>query len=532
MTLRNSLMAGLLGCLIAGIAGGQVRLPAPGAAIGPQCFRPPTDIDTRRSLFVTERAVVEQAISLEDVLTALARDSGIPGLQPLDLWEQWWDTQNAAPGLGLGLNCDDELDPAGNPTINGFPIQCERNEGAEIAVDPFDPGLPSFYTPIALVNRLDMAPPDGAHCGEHRIIFARSSGSSNPFDRNLVIFEAVLPNPSPGCGADGCQMVAEFWKRLSSIDDPSRRAELLRRFYLEGFPGRNIPPVVRIDRFSPGTGQIRTNQFMGGANAQTWQLREFKLALFCAGSGGPCALEFVPVSVKTNPFGELFDETFADLRTIPFERTFVNQVRNLAENDLNGFFNLIPDSFNAGQSNSQGFENDYTSHFDRTSNFARVLRQRLQQMGSPLRPDHLVRRSQAMSCAGCHQLNNNAPANDLGGGLHWPASLGFVHVSEAQTEIVNGVEHFAISPALTDVFIPHREAVFEEYMDSLPCEPCTSLALGTGSFPDMSPVPIPVSLDETGTVPVGLSSQAIQALDSERKQGLPAETLGGPVRSH
>ena len=210
----------------------------------------------------------------------------------------------------------------------------------------------------------------------------------------------------------------------------------------------------------------------------------------------------------------------------------MNQVRNLAENDLNGFFNLIPDSFNAGQSNSQGLENDYTFHFDATSNFARVLGQRLQQMGSPLRPDHLVRRSQAMSCAGCHELNNNAPANDLGGGLHWPASLGFVHVSEAQTEIVNGVEHFAISPALTDVFIPHREAVFEEYMDSLPCEPCTSLALGTGSFPDMSPVPIPVSLDETGTVPVGLSSQAIQALDSERKQGLPAETLGGPVRSH
>ena len=532
MILRKSLMFALVGCLVAGVAAGQVQRPAPSLGSGPQCFRPPTDVDVRRSLFVTEREVVERAVSLEDVLAVLARDSGIPGLRGIDLWEQWWDTQNASPGLGLGLNCDDRLDAHGNPAINGFPIQCERNEGSEIGVDPFEPGLPSFYRPIAMVNRFDLAPPDGSHCGEHRLIFARSSGQTNSFDRNLVIFEAVLPNPNPGCGIDGCRMVAEFWKRLSTIDSVSRRAELLRRFYLEGFPGRNIPPVVRISRYGPGAGQIRTNQFMSGPNPQNWQLREFKLAEFCAGTDGPCRVEFVPVSVKTNPFGELFDENFVDPRLVPFERDFITQVDNLAENDINAFFNRIPEVYNAGQSNAQGSENDYTFHFDSTSNFGQIIARRLRHLGSSLRADHVIRRSQAMSCAGCHQLNNSGPANDLGGGLRWPASLGFVHVSEAQTEVVNGVEHFAISPALTDVFLPHREAVFEEYMDSLPCEPCVSQSFGTDSSPGMSPAAIPVAVDETSGAPVGLSSDEVQALDAERKQGLPQETLGGPVRSH
>ena len=531
MTLRNTMMIGLVTYLVAGIATAQVRLPAPGLSAGPQCYQPPTDIDVRRSLFVTDLDVVESAISLEDVLGALARDSGIPGLRAIDLWDQWWDTQNASPGLGLGPNCDEMVDANGNPAINQFPIQCERNEGSEINVDPFAPGLPSFYTPIALVNRFDLAPPNGANCGEYRIIFARTSGANNPFDRNLLIFEAVLPNPSPGCGIDGCQMVTKFWKNLSRIDDPSKRAQLLRQFYLKGFPSRNIPAVVRIDRFAPGAGQIRTNQFMSGPNSQIWQLREFKLAFSCASGSGRCNLEFVPITVKTNPFGELFDETFADARTVPFQRHFVMQVENLAENDINAFFATIPDLFNAGQSNSQGPENDYTLHFDPASHFGRVLAQRLRQIGSPLRPDHVVRRSQAMSCAGCHQLNNSAPANDLGNGLIWPSSLGFVHVSEAQTEIVNGVERFTISPALTDVFLPHREKIFEEYIDSLRCQPCVSLSLEADYSSDVGPMPISVAEDEID-VPVDLLSEKVKALDIERKQGLPRTNLGGPVRAH
>ncbi len=529
---KISTWTGVLVLLGAAAASAQVVSRPPALDTGPQCLRPRPDVEPRRSLLVSERAVVEQAVSLEDVLETLARDSGIAGLSADALWTQWWDTQNPSPGLGLGANCDDQVDAHGNPAINDFPIQCGRNEGSEVGVDPFDPGLPSFYLPIGLVNRFDLAPPDGANCGEHRIIFARQSGSTNPFERNLIIFEAVLPNPSPGCGLDGCQQVAEFWEHMSSVPDADRRADLLRRFYLEGFPGRNIPPVIRVDRFSPGAGQIRTNQFMTGPDQQIWQLREFKLALLCTQPGGPCLLNFVPVSVKTNPFGEMFDENFADARTVPFQRSFVGQVENLAENDINAFFNVFAGQFNAGQSNSQGLENDYTAHFDPNTRFGRVLGQRLRQMGSSLRPDHLVRRSQAMSCAGCHELNNGVPANDLGGGVRWPSSLGFVHVSEAQTEIVDGTEHFAISPALSSVFLPHREQIFEQYLDDLPCEPCQSLGLESDSSAGFPSAAIIVPLDASGSAPVQLSSDEVEALDLERKQGLSSNTLGGPPRTH
>ena len=169
------------------------------------CPVSPPDIDPRRSLFITDVEVLDQAVSLEDVLTALADDVGHPAFGPGVLWEQLWDTQNTGPGLGLGFNCDDQVDASGTPALNGFPIQCPRNEGAEIDVDPFDPGAESFYRPIALVNRMDLAPTDGANCGEFRVIFARSGGS-----RNLLIFEAVLPNPSPGCGLSGCRGVARL----------------------------------------------------------------------------------------------------------------------------------------------------------------------------------------------------------------------------------------------------------------------------------------------------------------------------------
>ena len=42
------------------------------------------------------------------------------------------------------------------------------------------------------------------------------------------------------------------------------------------------------------------------------------------------------------------------------------------------------------------------------------------------------------------------------------------NVSERETEVVAGVTRFAISTALTDVFLPHRKAVFESYLNDRP----------------------------------------------------------------
>ena len=528
MTFNTYVATTLIAALLAGPASSQLlpALPAP----GPACLSPIADVDPRRSLFITEVEVVEQAFSLEEVLDQLARDSGVPGLTAQDLWVQWWDTQNEnLPSIGGGgseIHCDDQTDSLGNPAINGYPIQCPRNEGSETSADPFNPRSQSFYKPIALINRFDLAPTDGANCGEYRVIFGRQSGVSNGGNRNLVIFEAVLPNPQPGCGIDGCKQVARFWERLSHVDAPAMRAQMLREFYLKGDRANQIQPVIRVDHFGPGNGQIRTNQFMSGPNSQIWQLREFKLALQCAGGYGDCDLQFVPVSVKTNPFGELFSEASTQPNTFPFMRHMLTQVENLSEPDLNGFFNVIPNVFNAGQSNSQPPENDYPAHFANSPRFERALGRRLRRLGIRLDPIDLVERSMTQSCGGCHQLSNGA---DLGGDLDpWPSSLGFVHVDEGPPVAVNGIPHFEISPALEDVFIPHREEVFERYLSQMACVDCEDPGLSTSD----QPVPIPVPLSADGTSPAWLSPDEVGRIDAERKQGLLVETLGGPRRVH
>ncbi len=525
MSPRQCLIQLLSICLLATPALGQLPIPAP------VCPAVPADVEPRRSLFVTDLEIL-QHFELEQVMNQLARQSRVPGLQAIDLWSQWWNTQNpAGPGVGPGPHCDDQVDQAGNETLNGFPYQCPRAEGGEASVDPFDPDPlnEAFYKPVALVNRFDLAPPDGANCGEYRMIFARVSGETDPLARNLIIFEAVLPNPSPGCGLEGCRKVAEFWARLSDVDDPARRARMLARFYFRGLPRAGSAPVIRIEHFAPGTGQIRSNQFM----QFNWMLREFKLAHQCTDSvPSRCSLQVVPVTDKTNPFGELFDDNSPGRRARRFQRFFLTQIPSLLPDDVNAFSNFIPNRFNTGQSQSQGNENDYPFHLNPTGTFGTNITRVLNRLQSPLSPVHIARRSMAMSCAGCHELSTSAPDNDLGPGIVWPDSLGFTHVSESSTEVLpDGTLGFMISPALTDEFLPHRERVFERFLRHPPCrgDDCPGIAAITSAS---GPGPIVVLHSDARGEPLPLTSAEVEALDALLKQGQSRETLGGPRRSH
>ena len=522
---RHCLIKLLSICLLSTPALGQVPIPTP------VCPAVRVDVEPRRSLFVTELEVL-QHFELEQVMRQLARQSRVPGLRASDLWRQWWNTQNpAGPQTGSGPHCDDEIDATGNETLNGFPYQCPRAEGGEANVDPFDPDPlnEAFYKPIGLVNRFDLAPPDGANCGEYRMIFARVSGETDPLARNLIIFEAVLPNPSPGCGLEGCREVAEFWARLSSIDDPARRARMLQRFYFRGLPRAGSAPVIRIEHFAPGTGQIRTNQFM----QFNWMLREFKLAHVCTKSlPSRCSLQVVPVTDKGNPFGELFDDQSTDRRARAFQRFFLTQIPSLVPDDVNTLSNFIPNRFNTGQSQSQGNENHYPIHLNATGPFDTNITRVLNRLQSPLSPVHVARRSMAMSCAGCHELSTQAPDNDLGAGVVWPDSLGFTHVSESSTEVLpDGRAGFLISPALAEEFLPHREVVFERFLRHRPCrrDHCPVVSgLDAGGGPG----PIVVPRRDPSGQPLTLTSEEVELLDTRLKQGHSRETLGGPRRSH
>ena len=432
-----------------------------------------SDIDVRRSLVVTEQAVLAR-FSFQRVMDQLVAQSGVPGLTSLALFQQWWNTQDPTPAGGC------------TGTLNGYPYDCRPGvsyqEGAEAGVDPFvDAGTnPAEYIPIGLFNRFDLAPASGANCGEHRIVYARRSGiPSVPLNtaRNLIILEATLPNQHPQQGLKGCKNIVKFWADLTREDDVEARADQLERFYFQGIA--SIPPVVHIAHFgdnATGVGQIRTNQFLQSdptVTPKVWNLREFKLMRTCA--GGSCsAMTMVPVTDKTNPFGPLFTYGGGGSGAY-FQGHFITQVASLAAATLARIDQQVPDQFNTGQSLASGStENNYVSQFGLgtlPNQFQSDIQSALTSIGSTLTPANIVARAQALSCAGCHRLNAN-PATpgvpSLGDGLVWPASLGFTHVTEQLTEPGDGDLRFVISPALVNAFLPVRKQVLDDFLNDKP----------------------------------------------------------------
>jgi len=100
---------------------------------GPNCDEDTAkvDVNPRRSLFETSQAALAQ-LSMEAVLTVMATDAGLTP-QPELTHDQFVDTYNEGPSLGLGQHCDDSTAFDGEPGINGYPYQaCPRAEGDQI----------------------------------------------------------------------------------------------------------------------------------------------------------------------------------------------------------------------------------------------------------------------------------------------------------------------------------------------------------------------------------------------------------------
>ena len=426
-----------------------------------------TTIDVRRSLVITEQTILAR-FPLQRVLGQLAAQSGVAGLDATALFQQWWDTQNPHPGAYAGPHCDDAVTADGVSTINGYPYICRNGaEGTQASCDPFATASPCAYIPIGLFNRYDQAPEDGAYCGEYRVVYAKQSGLTSTADRNLLIFEAAMPNPHPQQGLKGCQQILDTWANLSPQNDIQARAAALEAFYFVG--QGNVPPVISIGNYGDnalGVGQVRTNQFSNTTSG--WSLREFKLLRACA--AGVCdSPRFTPVTDKNNAFGPLFNPSSTYASAPAFLSFFPSQVPSLSAGSVPGLEIDTPDAFNTAQSQASGVtaaEMRYTTQFGSAPSPLRDdLRSRLTSVGSSLTPDDIVARAQALSCAGCHRLSNNAV---LGGGVVWPASLGFTHVTERETEVVGGETRYLISPALLNQFLPARQAIFEDFLNNRP----------------------------------------------------------------
>jgi hypothetical protein len=430
--------------------------------------QPSPTVDVRRSLAITDQPLLVN-FSFKRVMDQIVATSGIPGLTSLGLFQQWWDTQNSAATPGAAPHCNDTLID-GNPSLNGYPYTCRETpaEGVQATCDPFsDPNSPCAYIPVMLSMRFDLAPASGADCGEYRIVYAKSSGRTLGTDRNLVIFEATLRNPHVTQGIRGCERFVRAWAELSNENDIQKRRASLEKFYFTGFA--EYDPVVQFSNFGDnitGVGQVRTNQFVQPSSPRIWSLREFKLLKQCEGAN--CTGRFVPVTNKTNPYGPLFNVNSAEPNAPAFQADFLNRVAGLAAPSLNGIGLSTPDVFNSGQSEANGTtETNYYANFPAGDNaFRSAIQGALTGLGSSLTPDEIVHRAQTMSCAGCHRISNNVA---LGGGLAWPPSLGFTHVSERDVdlEVVDGVTRYRISTALTGTLLPSRKQLVEDFLNNV-----------------------------------------------------------------
>lgn len=384
-----------------------------------------------RSLAVTDPTALAK-FPFRRVMAAINTSASGTGT-PLQLYKEWMATWGACT--------DATIDP------NDYGIQCPRTETQLGSFNPFVT-TGARFVPVALMNRFDLAPTSGADCGEYRIVYALVD---RPGDRAFIIFEARLPNPEPSAGLAGCAGVANFWAQLSTDADAASRASKLERFYFTGITadGRTYAPVVKAAHYGlaangapTGKGQIRTNFF---ADFTEWHLREFKLKKPCA-IDAACKLSVAHVSVKTNPADELFRGTHANASA--FQTAFLNQVGILSRRNAATIGMAIGNRFNEFESSAQSpsvFYRNFTQAAFRTQIQSKIT-------NPALTVNNILDRATTQTCGGCHQLSNNV---NLGDGVTWPSSLGFVHVDESRR----------LSPALTSVFLPRRRQVLKAFLD-------------------------------------------------------------------
>jgi hypothetical protein len=432
--------------------------------------QPSPIVDARRSLAITDQPILVN-FTFQRVLEQLVTTSGVSGLTARQLFHQLWDTQNPAPGLDA-----DPLSPNCTGALNGYPYECrpDPEEGFQAdptQCDPFAANSSCAYIPIGLFMRFDLAPNDGRHCGEYRVVFAKESGRfpTGSQNRNLLIFEAAARNPHVNQGIRGCEKLVRAFAELSDISNANTRRTKLEEIYFDGY--QEFDPVISYENFGDnplGAGQLRTNQFVQPNVERIWNLREFKLDKDCSPT---CTLRFVPVTNKVNPFGPLFDPASAHANASGFQAEFLTQVESLAATNANAIAMNTSDVFNSGQSlatTTQSDETNYPVNFGPgPSTFHSDIQTALTNLGSTLSPADIVQRAQVQACAGCHRLSNNA---NLGGDIVWPPSLGFTHVSErdADLETEGGVTRFKLSLALVNLLLPARKQLVEDFLNDVP----------------------------------------------------------------
>lgn len=434
----------------------------------PPCDTPPGVTRPERVLLENDAAAVGN-IRLLDVFNALANNDGFAG-DGLRMYQQLFDSYaDAANGqIPEAVHCGDET-TNGLPTLNGFPINCNRRERFHVN------DIENFFA-TAIVNRFDLAPANGANCGQQRMVFANGSGG-----RTFMIVEAVIPNPAPELGLQACLPLADFWFSQNEIESPFERGDRLAQAFLVGHPdllAAGFGPFYTATNLTVGSGQLRTNQF----DDSPWTLREFKIAL----DGN--SLKVIPFPTAESPNGFLWDDTLETPQGAACRENFLSAMEGLMTDDMNQMSFVVDQACRNSESQNDGFTEDYAA---RTSpGFANTIADGL--VGTGLTAKDIGNRARfAGSCIGCHM---EASSSSLGRGVQAPVSFDFPHIQESTTSCGSGNPGgacFSLSVALTDVFLPSRLNTLANALQvPIVTDPCTGSGGGgfggRGGFPTTS----------------------------------------------
>jgi hypothetical protein len=411
-------------------------------------------------------------VSLRSALDVISANGGF-GTNGEDLYHEIIDSYATADQgrLENTPHCGDET-TNGEPSFNGFPIRCNRAEAQQ-----FD-NLDQFF-PMAFVNRLDLAPQSGAHCGQQRIVFG-----SNAINRMFFIVEAQIPNPSPELGINGCLPLAEFWARLPQFDAFTRGDLLSQAFFFgeSSLLDAGFGPFYTALNFTVGTGQIRTNNFDDGV----WTLREFKLAQ------NEGELAAIPFPTAEAPNGQLWNDNIDLPQGDACRDAFINEsLAGVLSDNPAQFSFVVPQECKDAESENN-FTQAYAQQLQNGSpgGFRAALEDAL--VGTNLTPEDVGARAQfAGSCIGCHNEASGAflGADSFGNGIFAPFSEDFVHVQEFTGQCPDGTNDcHGLSSAVQQLFLPHRMDVMENLVE-VPLPPrCGGGDFDGGVFP-----PPPVS---------------------------------------
>lgn len=437
---------------------GRVNVGIDVVEVGEQCQTPPNVTRPERVLLENDAAAVS-GVRLRDVFNALANNGATKGDGEL-LFNQIYDSF-ASADLGLipsAVHCGDEM-TNGIPTLNGFPVECNRLERLHV-------GDIDAFKALAIINRIDLAPENGANCGQQRMIFA-----SNTFNRAFIIVEAQVPNPTPELGIAGCVPLAKFWMAQNDIADPITRGQRLTEAFLKGSPelaSQGFGAFYAPENLTVGSGQIRTNQF----DSFPWTLREFKLT-----QDGE-TLKSIPFPTAEAPNGALWNESSGLPQGAACRDNMLSALDGVLTGDLAQLSFVVDQQCRDAESRND-FSQAYA--FQMSPGFRAQIAEKA--AGTGLTPEQVANRAQfAGSCIGCH---NESSGSDLGLGASAPFSNDFPHVTEfASTDCGTrnaGSLCFPTSTALKDLFLPSRLKTLTDLLQvPIVSDPCGSG--GSGGF--------------------------------------------------